>query len=373
LYGFFLIVSLVLLSFYFLFLAYLIINMLLRSKTNQVAQSSSEAPPISVIIPFKNEAHNLQRLLDSLMAQDYRGEFEILLVNDNSTDDFEMILSPFLARAPRPITVIASCFDESLALTSKQQALDMGVARAAHEWLLFADADMEFDRNWITSMAWMTPYGHDLVFGHTALRKKTGDWFGALQSFQLEFLFAVAYAFYASNLAGSCMGNNLLVKKEAYLSIGGQKGLGPSIVEDFDLLRAFKHRGFSIAAAEPFLAAAFTYPCKTARGFLSQALRWARGGLRLKSRLLPPWALFCFQNAVFLLSLFGLPSGPVQLFSFVNTLTTVAFVFVAFRKIRSTETLLLLPLYYAFLLAETLGFLGARILAPGLSWKGRDL
>lgn len=371
-YGFFLIVSLALLSFYFLFLAYLIINMLRKSKTTGV-RSSSEAPPISVVIPFKNEAHNLQRLIDSLLGQDYRGEFEILLVNDNSTDDFEGVLSPFLARAPRPITVIASCFDETLALTSKQQALDTGVANAMHEWLLFTDADMEFDKNWITSMARMTPCGHDLVFGHTALRKKTGDWFGALQSFQLEFLFAVAYAFYASKLAGSSMGNNLLVKKEAYRSVGGQRGLGLSIVEDFDLLRAFKRRGFSIAAAEPFLAAAFTYPCKTARGFLSQALRWARGGLRLKSGLLPPWALFCFQNAVFLLSLFGIPPGPVQLFSFVNTLTTIVFAFVAFRKIRSAETLFLLPLYYAFLLAETLGFLGARILAPGLSWKGHDL
>ena len=62
--------------------------MLRKSKTTGV-RSSSEAPPISVVIPFKNEAHNLQRLIDSLLGQDYRGEFEILLVNDNSTDDFE--------------------------------------------------------------------------------------------------------------------------------------------------------------------------------------------------------------------------------------------------------------------------------------------
>ena len=371
-YGLFLIVSLVLLSVFFLFIAYLIIAMLLRSEANDV-QLSSLAPPISVIIPFKNEAHNLQKLLDSLSGQDYRGEFEILLINDGSTDDFSGVLTPFLAQTQRPIIVIASGFDQSLALTSKQQALDTGVARAMHKWLLFTDADMEFDSNWVTSMARMVARGHDLVFGHTALRKKAGDWFGALQAFQLEFLFAVAYAFNAANLTGSCMGNNLLVKKEAYRSIGGQKGMGHSIVEDFDLLRAFKRRGFSIAAAEPFVAAAYTHSCETARGFLSQALRWARGGLRLKSRLFVPWALFCFQNAVFLLSLFGLPPGPVQLFSFVNTLTTVAFVVVAFKKIRSTETLLLLPLYYAFLLAETLGFLGARVLAPGLSWKGRDL
>jgi cellulose synthase/poly-beta-1,6-N-acetylglucosamine synthase-like glycosyltransferase len=295
-------------------------------------------------------------------------------VNDGSTDDYEKTLAPYCLSAPRPIKIIPSHYDKTIRLTSKQQALDTGVSEASFEWLLFTDADMEFQKNWIASMARMISRGHDMVFGRTALRKKSRwEFLHAMQSFQLEFLFAVAHAFSASKLTGSCMGNNLLVKKGPYRAIGGQKGVGYSIVEDCDLLRAFKRKGFSVAAAAPFIPEAYTFPCKTLTSFISQALRWGRGGLRMKSRLFPLWVLFCFQNVLFLLSCASLVPRQLEIVAFANAILTIVFVYGSFKKIHSTENILLLPVYYVFLMVETVTFLASFIVAPGLSWKGRKL
>jgi glycosyltransferase involved in cell wall biosynthesis len=366
-------ISLALSALYAVFLVYLTVNTTLKKGTKTVGEQN-EAPGISVVIPFKNEASHFPALLDSLMNQDYPGAFEVLMVNDGSTDDYEKVLAPYCASTARPIKIIPSHYDKAVGLTSKQQAIDTGAAKASYDWLLFTDADMEFRKNWIASMAGMVSHGHDLVFGHTALRKKAPNGlFNAMQSYQLEFLFAVAHAFQAARLTGSCMGNNLLVKKESYRAIGGQKGVGHSIVEDCDLLRVFKRKGFSVAAALPFTAYAYTFPCKSITGFFSQALRWGRGGLRMKSGLFPLWVLFCFQNVLFLLSLARLVPQQIEIAAFANAALSIVFVYSSFKKIHSTENLFLLPVYYIFFMVETLAFLATFIVAPDISWKGRKL
>jgi Glycosyltransferases, probably involved in cell wall biogenesis len=366
-------ISLAISVFYFIFLFYLIVNTAFHKETKP-SETQNDVPGISVVIPFKNEAPHLPALLDSLMQQDYRGQFEILLVNDGSTDNYEKILAPYCLSATQPIKIVPSHYDKAIQLTSKQQALDAGVALASYNWLLFTDADMEFKINWITSMARMVSHGHDMVFGHTALRKKTpSGLFNALQSYQLEFLFAVAYVFQSSKLSGSCMGNNLLVKKESYRAIGGHKGVGYSIVEDCDLLRAFKRKGFSVVAASPFIPAAYTFPCKSIRDFFSQALRWARGGLRLKSGFFPIGVLFCFQNVLFVLSCACCVPRQIEIVAFANAALTMVFAYGSLKKIHSTENLLLLPVYYIFLMVETFMFLMTIFVAPDISWKGRKI
>jgi len=57
------------------------------------------------------------------MNQDYPGAFEVLMVNDGSTDDYEKVLAPYCASTARPIKIIPSHYDKAVGLTSKQQAI----------------------------------------------------------------------------------------------------------------------------------------------------------------------------------------------------------------------------------------------------------
>ncbi len=359
------------LSIYTVFIAYLTIKTALFSPTRQT--ENSQFPSISIIVPFKNEAHNLNGLLESFALQDYDGLWEIVLVNDGSTDDYGRIVDHWKKRFGDRLKIIDSAFAPQCRLTSKQQALDNGVSASTFDYIVFTDADMTFSKDWLSTCAKSLMAQNDFVFGHTVIRSKDAAPLAAMQRFQLEFLFATAYAFHASNFETSCMGNNIAFRKNRYTEIGGQKGIGYSIVEDRALYLALKKRGCSIGVTEPFSAKAFTQPCPTLSDFFHQTLRWARGGFSFTSQLLPAAMLFSFQNCIFFISLSGTMNPGVAIFSFINFVLTLLFVFVSFSKIKSHEKALVFPLFLLFLFCETIVFGFSFLTTKRVLWKSKKV
>jgi len=45
-----------------------------------------EHPDVDIVVPARDEAHTIAAAIGSLLAQDYRGKFRVILVDDNSTD-----------------------------------------------------------------------------------------------------------------------------------------------------------------------------------------------------------------------------------------------------------------------------------------------
>ncbi|MEW6125985.1 MAG: glycosyltransferase [Acidobacteriota bacterium] len=89
-----------------------------------------EHPLVSVIIPTYNNARFLSECLDSILHQTY-GNFEILLVDDGSTDDTEAVIQPYL---------------ESLRYFRKanggpSSARNLALTQARGEFIAFQDAD----------------------------------------------------------------------------------------------------------------------------------------------------------------------------------------------------------------------------------------
>jgi cellulose synthase/poly-beta-1,6-N-acetylglucosamine synthase-like glycosyltransferase len=361
-----------LLAIFFFLMMYVSVMILFYSEKYPM-QFQEHSSGISIVIPFCNEAPRLTVLLESLITQDYPGTYEVILVNDGSSDDFLTPIDPFLRSPRHTIKLVQSDFDKQKKLTSKQQALDTGVAKARYPYLAFTDADMVLSKNWLVSLARMIPLGYDLVFGHTVIRKSAKTFLDFLQAYQLEFLFAVAYAFHTARMAGSCMGNNLLLSKKAYKEVGGQAGIGYSIVEDRALFSAFKRRGMKVAPAYPFFAMAETYPCKDLRSFFHQIGRWARGGFSEQLDLLPIAVLFCVQYVFLILAMVGEVHGTCAFLAYANFGSILFFLFCAFKKMDSKERLFLFPAYYAFLLIEAVAVLLSFAVSPAISWKNRKL
>lgn len=109
---------------------------------NLVTHRRRPAPPrrgsrrISVLIPARNEAANLRRLLPSLLAQDYP-ETEIIVYDDGSTDGTGMV-----ARSYEGVRVIRGEGPPEGWL-GKNHALYQATRQATGEVLLFLDADAE--------------------------------------------------------------------------------------------------------------------------------------------------------------------------------------------------------------------------------------
>jgi len=108
----------------------------LRPRNGRLQTSDFERePPVSIVIAARNEGHRLAARIDNLLSLDYPADKrQIIVVSDGSTDD--------------TIDVLARYGDtvETLAISSSGKALavNAGVARAAHEIIVFADARQIF-------------------------------------------------------------------------------------------------------------------------------------------------------------------------------------------------------------------------------------
>ena len=95
-------------------------------------------PKVSVILPARNEGRYIARCLDSLLGQDYPN-FEIIAINDSSTDGTGEIMKAYAANDLRVMHIDASPKPEGW--TGKNWACYQGFLRARGELLMFTDAD----------------------------------------------------------------------------------------------------------------------------------------------------------------------------------------------------------------------------------------
>lgn len=98
----------------------------------------------SIIIPFRNEAENLPLLLESFSELNYPKDlFEVILVNDESTDKFE-ILNPKLQ-----VSIINNM---RVSNSPKKDAITTAMKVVQNNWIITTDADCIVNKNWLLTL-----------------------------------------------------------------------------------------------------------------------------------------------------------------------------------------------------------------------------
>lgn len=168
---------------------------------------------VSIIIAAKNEAGNLPRLLEKLVEQEHPN-FEVIVVNDRSTDETKDILKHWEAKYPFIRVIHIDTLPASW--TGKKHALFQAVSIAKKEVLLFTDADCKpASKQWIKSMTSSFSQGTDIVLGYSPYFKKPG----LLNSFiQFETLL-VGIQYLGLSLLGKsymAVGRNMAMRRVCY-------------------------------------------------------------------------------------------------------------------------------------------------------------
>ena len=123
-----------------LYLLFYMIKSLLRSpKLEYVKIVDKKFPLISIILPARNEERHIRNCIDSLLNQDYPN-FEIILVDDESTDMTLTIMKEFEKLYPTKIKVI-SITNRDENWVGKNWACYQGYLQSKGSLLLFTDAD----------------------------------------------------------------------------------------------------------------------------------------------------------------------------------------------------------------------------------------
>lgn len=173
-------------------------------------------PAVSVIICAKNEAHNLEKKLPKILEQDY-SSFEVIVVNDGSTDGTESILTE-LCRKYKNVRVISILPEKSF---GKKNALTQGIKASNHDYLLLTDADcIPQSKHWIKGMAKNFSNKNEIIFGYGAYEYRKGL-LNQLIRFDTLYIAIQYLSFALSGKPYMGVGRNLAYKKSLFINNNG--------------------------------------------------------------------------------------------------------------------------------------------------------
>ena len=193
-------------------------------------------PKVSIIIPTRNEVHNIRACLQSIFALDYP-DFEVIVVDGNSTDGTKSIIenefpqAKLIEEPPRPRNWIG-----------KPWACHVGSQRATGDILLFTDADTIHKKEslrLLVSVLLTRTNGFLTIVTRLRLQK--------FWEYTLIIIFqSIALSMYGARGSGSrhlANGQYLMFTRKAYEEIGGHEAVFDKIVEDMELASIATEKG----------------------------------------------------------------------------------------------------------------------------------
>ena len=345
----------------------------------------SDAPLVSILVPARNEEHRvLEACIRSILAQDY-GRFEVIAVNDRSTDATGAILKK-LAESDERLRVVEGK-ELPVGWLGKPFAMQQAVNHARGEWILATDADMIFEPSALRTAL------------HQTLERE-GDALTLIPRFEAysfwervmipawAWVFLMFTIFYriddpkTDRAVG--IGGFFLINRKVLDRVGGYEALKDEVMEDARLAERIKHAGArllienapALIRTRMYSTFAEMWECSTKNWF---------SGVNFSL----PFALYCVCSmyvVAVIPSLIALVSG-IAVLSGVNTGFSTVFIPAAFSWLLQVVVIAIVsirsgvsPVYaltaplglavmYAMLVDSSIRISSGR----GVMWKGRKI
>jgi cellulose synthase/poly-beta-1,6-N-acetylglucosamine synthase-like glycosyltransferase len=214
------------------------------SPTTNLDLTASDAPLVSILVPARNEQHRvLEACIRSILAQDY-GRFEVIAVDDRSTDSTAAILKT-LARSDERLHVVEGR-ELPPGWLGKPYAMQQALNHAHGEWILATDADMIFERSVLrTAIDRVVKAQGDAL---TLIpRFEAGSFWERVMIPTWTWVFLMFALFYRINDRKTDravgIGGFFLIRRTVLDRVGGYEGLKDEVMEDVRLAERIKHSG----------------------------------------------------------------------------------------------------------------------------------
>ena len=230
----------------------------------------TEQPPVSVIICAKDESDNLRKFLPFVLQQEYT-DFEVIVINDGSTDQSDILLNDLSVEYPNLRTTFVPVGANNL--STKKLGLTLGIKAAKNDLLLFTDADcMPEDKLWIARMVRNFTPETEFVLGYGAYFNKKGL-LNRLITYDTLFIGLQYLGMAAARKPYMGVGRNLAYRKETFFAHKGFASTLHLSSGDDDLMvnKACDKKNTRIEVSPDSIT--WSEPSKTYRDWFYQKLR----------------------------------------------------------------------------------------------------
>ena len=308
-------------------------------------QKANTFPPVSIVIAAKNESESLNQLLPELLKQNYP-DFEIVVVNDESTDDTEKTILKWKKQSNKIRLINFTRDDDSI---GKKAPLSYGIEHAKHNQLLLTDADcLPASNFWIALM--MQPDADtttpDVTLGignystNKGLLSKTIQMDTILIYFQYLGWAKMGFPYMS-------VGRNVAYKKSIWQSVNGFESHQNIPSGDDDLfIQSLSNKKINLGIQIHPDAQTLSMPKNNFKDWAKQKTRHQSTGIKYRFSDL-------FRLAFFQLAVMGFYSGFIANLLLHNQLTIILTIAVLkffvqfalylpiFKKLRITQNLLI--------------------------------
>jgi len=221
-----------------------------RLTTIPLAQQRS-APPVSILIPARNEAHNIGQTIQALLAQEYPS-FELLVLDDHSTDATAHMATTAAKGDPRFRLITGAPLPVDW--SGKNWACHQLAQQAHHATLLFTDADVQWRPQALAALIAMQQSTHaDLLSVWPT--QITQTWAERLvvplMTFAVLAYLPVNFAHHSPYpLAAAANGQCMLFQRRAYQACGGHAAVHNRVLDDVLLAQRVKASGLQLRMAD---------------------------------------------------------------------------------------------------------------------------
>jgi cellulose synthase/poly-beta-1,6-N-acetylglucosamine synthase-like glycosyltransferase len=332
---------------------------------------------ISVIIPARNEEQNIGWCLQSIVEQNYPKDlFEVIVVNDYSTDETENVVRSFTGQNVKLINLADHI--SSRLNSYKKKAIEIAISKSSGDLIVTTDADCFADKNWLRSIAaYQEKTQAVLIAAPVKIVLKTGL-LSYFQSLDFLILQGITGASVHRRFHSMCNGANLAYLKSVFHEVNGFKNVdniasGDDMLLMHKIVTLYPDKFFFLKSEEAIVS---TQPAASWKDFFNQRIRWASKADKYDDkRITKVLFLVYFLNLFLLLTLLYTVYNIAFLSYFVLLILTKTIIEYAFVS-RVANFFSLNKLIYYFLPLQPLhivytviaGFLGK---FGKYEWKGR--
>ena len=294
---FFSLLSLILASLY-LWLIFWLVKSWKFAPYTQIEKEFQASTFFSVIIPVRNEEHNIKACIKAILQQNYPADlFEVLVVDDHSADDTAACVLQFSAPNLH-LLHLGDYPDLNPEAGYKKQAIHWAIQHAKGKILVTTDGDCIVPPNWLRYYAFCFQRKSARFVAAPVSFHQEGNLLERFQSLDFLGMMVITGAGIQTNAIHMCNGANLAYSKASYEAVNGFHGIdhlasGDDLLLMHKIARQFPKDIYFIKSAS---ATVYTRAKPSLQTFISQRLRWAT-----KSNQYPQWKITAALALVFLL------------------------------------------------------------------------